>query len=294
MPERQRRILFALGVAVYVFGIGLGIWTIVSSQGNVSVGSRAWSADGQRLVFVWNNSIYSLNVNGTHLNQVSSIPGDYLEPSWSPVADRIVYMFRRSQSAKYALWLTDALGQNAQRALPEESLDEFYPHWSPDGKWLGLYRTPVYDGSSSEYGYGYFILTDFKSVHKQPAELEITDDLEWSPDSNEIAFTGLNGNVWNIYSLASDGTNLQRLTDSPYDRTPAWSPNGKQLAFYSERDTRQNWSGSIYVLDLPSRNVKRITGVVDRASYIQWSPEGKKIALTTYNYETNNQWCELN
>jgi TolB protein len=287
MPERQRRILFAVGVAIFVFGIGLGIWAIVSSQGDVSISSRAWSADGQRLVFGWNNSLYTVNVNGTHLNQLSSMPGDYLEPGWSPIADRIVYMFRRSQSAKYALWLIDALGQNAQRALPEESLDEFYPNWSPDGKWLGLYRTPVYDGSPSEYGYGYFILTDFNSVHKQPEELEITDDMAWSPDSKEIAFTGFNGNAWNIYSLATDGTNPQRLTDSGYDRSPAWSPTGKQLAFYSERDTRQNWIGSIYVLDLPSRNVKRVTGIVDRTYHIQWSPDGKKIALTTYRYETN-------
>ncbi len=284
MPERQRRVLTVFGVVLFVLGIGLGIWAVASKQGEVRIGNRAWSPDGQRLVFAWNTNLYTVDLKGISLHALSSVNGQYLEPAWSPVGDSIVSMFRQSRAAKYALWVIESSGQNSKRVMPQEPLDEYYPRWSPDGKWLGFYRTGVYDGSPSEYGYGRFSLTDFNNVYEQPETLSITDALEWSPDSKEVAFAGFNGTAWNIYSLAPNGTGLQRLTDSSYDSSPAWSPDGSQLVFYSERDTQQNWNGSIYRLDLRSRNITRITGVLNRTVRVEWSPNGRKIALVAYNY----------
>jgi TolB protein len=290
MSARQRRISSIVGIAIYIIGVVLGIWAVASKQGEVSIGSTAWSPDGQRLVVASNHMLYTMDINGRHPVQLSSRYGDYLEPAWSPDGDRIVYMFRPNNAGHYGLWLIDPEDRNVERALPEQPLDEFYPHWSPDGNWLGFYRTREYGGDPSEYGYGYFLLTDFNNVYTQPYEFSITDELEWSPDSEHIAFMGYSGNR-NIYSVDTNGTNLQQLTDGYYNSSPAWSPDGRQLAFYSEDDILQSWHGSIYILDIPSQRVERITDAIDRTYRIEWSPNEQKIAFTAY--DTSSERMDL-
>ena len=77
---------------------------------------------------------------------------------------------------------------------------------------------------------------------------------------------------------------LLRLTDSDdYDGAPAWSPDGRKIAFVSDRDGDRD----IYVMDADGSNVERLTnfGADDREGirFIggppAWSPDGRKIAF---------------
>ncbi|MFN8421038.1 MAG: hypothetical protein U0528_17615 [Anaerolineae bacterium] len=170
--------------------------------------------------------------------------------------------------------------------------DAYFPHWSPDGKRLGFYAGQNYEGSPSEYGYGRLVVTDFsQQTQLQPSigalgNVSIADDLQWSPDSKQIAFVGF-GTSWNIFIIDADGTSLQRFSDGSYDTYPTWSPDGKQIAFYSERDSQQNWSGAIYVQAVDTSSAKRLTTTIDRVLRMQWSPNGKMIAFATYSPEDN-------
>ena len=73
--------------------------------------------------------------------------------------------------------------------------------------------------------------------------------------------------------MAADGTRVQQLTDDPADDLhPAWSPDGSQIAYYSDRDEQLE----IYVLTVdaaPSRRLRRLT--FNRAGdfWPAWSPE---------------------
>jgi Tol biopolymer transport system component len=73
------------------------------------------------------------------------------------------------------------------------------------------------------------------------------------------------GYVWAIYpgfdifTAASDGTNLKQLTNSPgYDAEATISPDGKKIVFTSVRDGDLD----IYTMDIDGRNVKRLTSEV--------------------------------
>lgn len=67
-----------------------------------------------------------------------------------------------------------------------------------------------------------------------------------------------------------------RLTDNDVlDEYPRWSPDGKEIAFYSERDgTRQ-----IYVMEASGGNVRRVTGALSMNEDPSWSPDGERICF---------------
>jgi Tol biopolymer transport system component len=60
-------------------------------------------------------------------------------------------------------------------------------------------------------------------------------DPDWSPDGKQIAFVG-DGPQSDIYVMNADGTDQTRITSNPaQDSYPAFSPNGKYIAFSSDR-----------------------------------------------------------
>lgn len=71
-----------------------------------------------------------------------------------------------------------------------------------------------------------------------------------------------------------------RLTSGPWDDiTPALSPDGKWLAFASNRSGQ--WD--LYLLDLQSGDLNRLTDTPDYDAYPSWSPDGNLLAYETYN-----------
>ena len=91
----------------------------------------------------------------------------------------------------------------------------------------------------------------------------------------KIAFTSTRDGNAEIYVMDGDGRNHKRLTVNPtMDRYPTWSPDGKKIAFVSNRNKGYI---QIWVIDADGGNPIRLTdGVWDRNP--DWSPDGRKIA----------------
>lgn len=84
--------------------------------------------------------------------------------------------------------------------------------------------------------------------------------------------------------MNADGSDAKNLTENQGQNTyPAWSRDGKKIAFISTRDG----NSAIYVMDADGKNVKQLTNGerVDRAP--AWSPDGKKIAFCRH---LGNNW----
>src|SRR5262245_32784341 len=91
-----------------------------------------------------------------------------------------------------------------------------------------------------------------------------------SPDGRTIAFTAM-GDVW---LLPVGGTPVQVTDDAAVEIDPAWSPDGSQLAFSSDRGGRMD----LWIRDLRTNEERQVTdhgGVTGAA----WSPDGNHLAF---------------
>src|SRR5258708_6528861 len=71
-----------------------------------------------------------------------------------------------------------------------------------------------------------------------------------------------------------------QATQSGHDSSPAWSQDGKTLAFLSSRDG----NSQVYLLSMEGGEAKKLTTLSTGADLFQWAPDGKAIAFTSAVY----------
>ncbi|MGB9669477.1 MAG: TolB family protein, partial [Anaerolineales bacterium] len=99
----------------------------------------------------------------------------------------------------------------------------------------------------------------------------------FSPDGNRLLFTGFGLTNSYVGMMNSDGSNPVNLTNQTNsdDAFPAWSFDGSQIIFTSNRDG----NNEIYVMDILGGHLKRLTNHPRDDFAPAWSPDGKKIAF---------------
>jgi len=100
-----------------------------------------------------------------------------------------------------------------------------------------------------------------------------------SPDGEWLAF-GTRGKE-NLFVVRKDGTSLRQLTEGDFrDRIPAWSPDGKRVAFYSNRSGKFD----VWTIRPDGSGLQQLTFTPEGfVVYPVWAPDGNRLVYTIQN-----------
>jgi Tol biopolymer transport system component len=168
----------------------------------------------------------------------------------------------------------------------------------------------TFRGSNGQIVYAKFprlwvINADGTGARKLP-HLERSEDInpDWSPDGSRIAFERCSETNCELWTANADGTGAKRLGPSCLRRpeeacidrgTPAWSPNGKQLAFGQGSKAVRGGvleSSDIFVMNADGTSVRQVTHLTAGKPFAMdvnkpgWSPDGKQLVFEVQNLKT--------
>jgi Tol biopolymer transport system component len=215
-------------------------------------GSPELSPDGSRINFHANRDgqpkLYAINVDGTGETVIGADaqrrgPRTLVSPDG-----------KHSLLGEGRIYLANPDGSDARPITSGIVMEQ--PAWSPDSKRIAVARRNS----------GVWIMnadgTDQRQLASIPAEEGTAEWIRWSPDGRRIAIQvgsySPGRSIAHVWVLDASTGNAQKLaphTERYLDETPAWFPDGKRLAFQSDRTGRME----IWVMNADGTGARQIT-----------------------------------
>jgi TolB protein len=211
----------------------------------------SWSPDGRALAYVsyrtGSPDIYISNIfQGTMENPTKGVGQNFL-PVFSPDGSKVVFSSTRDGASE--IYVINRDGSGLRRLTNNPAID-VTPTWSPTGTQIAF--TSDRSGTPQIWVMG----VDGLNLRRVTYE-SYADRPTWSPAPfNEIAFTSRTGPGFDlkVLNLAS-GETRQITFGEGTNESPAWSPNGRHLAFMSTRAGRSQ----IFTVDRDGKNIRQLT-----------------------------------
>ncbi len=116
-------------------------------------------------------------------------------------------------------------------------------------------------------------------------EMESVSNPRMSPDGSTVLFSRgfvdimRDQQASNLWVVGVDGSRLRQLTDGGWnDASPVWSPDGKRIAFLSNR----SGSTQLHVMWADTRETLQLTRLERAPADVVWSPDSSQIAFTGF------------
>jgi len=223
-----------------------------------------------------NKELYMMDYDGANQTRLTFNKVDDISPAWSPDGQMIAYTSYQNLSAGlYILKIYE--GRRIPVALKGGN---FSPSWSPDGKKLAfmstmegnaeIYVADINEDSLKRGAFRIKQLTFNSSIDTAPT---------WSPTGRQLAFVSDRGGSPQIYTIDAEGSNIQLVSfgGSSHCDSPAWSPAGDRIVYVARVESIFD----LYVLNLRTKQISKLTESNARNESPSWSPDGRHIIFTS-------------
>jgi len=200
-----------------------------------------YSPDGTRIAFMNNYDgdfeICVMNADGTGVKQLTKNSSVDAYPSWSPDGSKIA--FTSNRDGDLDIYVMNANGSDQTNITSDDPASDDFPRWSPDGRFIAI-ETDRYGGVSAA-----LISPDGKLQATIGSVAYATFFDSWSPDGKSLLVDSNSGGDFDIYryDLYAGGPLQWSLMqpkivsdDNAAEGSAIWSPDGKEIAFSSNRD----------------------------------------------------------
>ena len=191
------------------------------------------------------------------------------------------------------LWLANAETGRVKQRLVKSTLNNNYESlrfinsagaFSPDGRYFAI--------AAKRKDRDDLVILDVKRG-REAARIHVglngLQTPQWSPDGQQLVFTGFSNGFSDLFILNRDGTGLRRLTNDKFaDLHPSWSPDGNAIAFVTDRGGETNFEllrfGNLRIalFHLDTGTIEML-GNMDAGKNINpvWAPDGRSLAFVS-------------
>jgi serine/threonine protein kinase len=241
------------------------------------------SADGQHLVCTlleMKQSLVDMSVGGSPptTRALTDGYGSDLDPSFSPIGDRIVFSSMRAGNRN--LWTMARDGSGLTPLTSGAAIDE-RPAFSADGQQIAF----VSDRGGRR---GIWVISASGGAPRSLGPAVVLDTLTWSTDGTRVLFSTPNGDLPQPATMnVADGTiTLLNLTAGGF--SARFSPKGDRIAYFKPDPSHPprlafaDRSGAPLFPKLP-------TDVGFGNAFLAWSPDGRRVAAVSMAANANAQ-----
>jgi len=261
---------------IYALDLATGaISTLVDSEAEEY--EPCWSPDGSEIAFTSNRSkieAVKLATGARRTVAEAVTAGELHGAAYSPDGAEIYYTAVTTGACR--------LMKGNEAAVPEADVYPFRITWLSPTEFLytadGQFRRAT-GGASRAIAFSATVMVRPQTYAKKKRDWDSTAPKPvvgigspvLSPDGRKVAFRALN----DIYVLTIGGKAEPLTRDGFHKETPAWSPDGKTLAYSSDRGGKLD----IWLRDLATGADRQLTRLADAAVSASWSNDGTMLAF---------------